>query len=131
MCSGKQKRAAIMARRHEKREQARIAALRPASALPAPPRGSVRVERSKLAPYSSYGVPHFVDRGYYVDTPFVCQACGRHEVWTAEQQKWWYETAGGYVDSMAIRCKPCRLIRRSGRAISNKNNDNNNGIKAS
>jgi len=131
MCSGKQKRADIMARRRERRERQRIAARRPISPMPPPPRGSVQVDRLMLAPYSSYGVPHFVERGYYLDTPFVCRDCGSHEVWTAEQQKWWYEVARGYVYSTARRCLACRRMHRSGRAISKNNNDNNIGLKAS
>ncbi len=133
MCSGKQKRALIMARRHERRELARIARLPPPAPVLPPPRGSLPVDVSQLAPHNSYGpgLPRFAQHGYYVDTWYACVDCGKHEVWTAAQQKWWYETAKGYIDSIAIRCKSCRLIRRSGRTISKKNNDNNNGIKAS
>lgn len=137
MISGKQKRAAIMARRHERREQAKIACLRaraPASPPPPPPpRGSLPVDVSQLAPHNSWGsgLPRFAQHGYYVDQWYACVDCGKHEVWTAAQQKWWYETAKGYIDSIAIRCKPCRVARRSGRTVSKKNNDNNKGSNAS
>ena len=133
MTSGKQRRAAIMARRQERRELAKVARLRPPSAVPPPPRGSLPVDVSQLAPNNSYGsgLPRFAQHGYYVDQWYACVDCGKHEIWTAAQQKWWYETAKGYIDSIAIRCKPCRVIRRSGRTITKKNNDNNKGINAS
>ena len=133
MISGKQKRAAIMARRQERRALAKIACLRAPAPVPPAPRGSLPVDVSQLAPHNSYGsgLPRLAQHGYYVDQWYACVDCGKHEVWTAEQQKWWYETAKGYIDSIAIRCKPCRLTRRSGRTISKNNNDNNIGLKAS
>ena len=133
MISGKQKRAAIMARRQERRALAKIACVRAPAPMPPAPRGSLPVDVSQLAPHNSYGsgLPRLAQHGYYVDQWYACVDCGKHEVWTAEQQKWWYETAKGYIDSIAIRCKPCRLARRSGRTISKKNNDNNIGLKAS
>jgi hypothetical protein len=33
-------------------------------------------------------------------------------VWTAKQQKWWYETAHGHIESRAVRCLACRRARR-------------------
>lgn len=133
MISGKQKRAAIMARRQERRELAKIACPRAPAPVPPPPRGSLPVDVSQLAPHNSYGsgLPRLAQHGYYVDQWYACVDCGKHEVWTAAQQKWWYETAKGYIDSIAIRCKPCRVTRRSGHTISKKNNDNNKGINAS
>jgi len=32
---------------------------------------------------------------YYVDKPFICRDCGKHEIWKATSQKWWYEVAKG------------------------------------
>jgi len=59
---------------------------------------------SQHAPHNSYGgVPL-----YYKDKEFVCVDCGKTEVFTAEQQKWWYETDKGYIFSTAIRCQACR-----------------------
>ncbi|GLS05078.1 hypothetical protein GCM10007860_22280 [Chitiniphilus shinanonensis] len=109
MQSGKQKRAAIMAQRKLKRDQAAAARIPP----PQPrPKGAVTVDAAQLAPYNSYGWPDFVIRGYYVDLAFTCRDCGAHQVWTAEQQQWWYETAKGYVYSSAVRCLGCRQQRR-------------------
>ena len=53
---------------------------------------------------------------FYEDVPFTCQDCGSQEVWTAEQQKWWYEVAKGSIYSMAVRCRRCRQARRGGTA---------------
>ena len=73
------------------------------------PRG-IPADISQQAPHTSWGGVPLV----YYDKPFECIDCGREEVWTAEQQKWWYETAKGYIFSTAIRCHECRQrIRES------------------
>lgn len=77
------------------------------------PKGSEPVDTSALAPYNSYGSPDFVERGYYVDKPFTCVDCGAACVYTAAQQKWWYEVAKGQVYSRAKRCQSCRRARRT------------------
>ena len=74
---------------------------------PTPP-GLVPVNVDALAPYNSYGTPHFVARGYYEDIPFKCANCGNAQVWRAAQQKWWYEIAKGNVESTAKLCRTCR-----------------------
>ncbi|HEY7911517.1 MAG TPA: zinc-ribbon domain containing protein [Blastocatellia bacterium] len=78
------------------------------------------VNAGLLAPYNSYGVPSFVERGYYIDIPFRCAACGKDEVWTGWQQKWWYEVAKGYVYSTANRCRKCRRAEQARRAESRR-----------
>ncbi len=66
--------------------------------------GMVAADPSALDHNNTYGLlPAF-----YVDKPFVCRDCSSHEVWTAKQQKWWYEIAKGNIDSTAVRCRPCR-----------------------
>jgi hypothetical protein len=70
--------------------------------------GSTRVNVSALAKVNSYGVPRFVQRGYYEDQPFTCSGCGAEQVWSAAQQKWWYEVAKGYIYSSAKYCRACR-----------------------
>jgi hypothetical protein len=50
---------------------------------------------------------------YYLDTSFTCRDCGEEQVWTAKQQKWWYETALGPIGSRAVRCLSCRRARRT------------------
>lgn len=50
---------------------------------------------------------------FYVDKAFVCVDCASEEVWTAKQQKWWYETVRAPIDSQANRCLVCRRARRA------------------
>jgi putative zinc ribbon protein len=114
MKSGKQRRNEIKtkraARRAEKTKPHQTAAHAPR------PFGTVRVNEGLLAPYNRYGVPDYVHRGFYVDTPFTCAGCGKEEIWTATQQKWWYEVAKGYVYSTAKNCRPCRRKEEARRA---------------
>ena len=71
----------------------------------APPRSHPR----KRGPCSTFRrAPDFVYRGHYLDKPFTCAGCGKEEIWTATQQKWWYEVAKGFVYSIAKLCRNCR-----------------------
>jgi len=70
--------------------------------------GEAAVNTTALAPDNSYDTPEFVLRGTYRDKRFTCKDCGKDEVWTATQQKWWYEIAKGNVWTTATRCRPCR-----------------------
>ncbi len=45
---------------------------------------------------------------YYYDEAFKCRDCGKEQVWTAEQQKHWYEELGKTINSSAVRCQVCR-----------------------
>lgn len=67
-----------------------------------------------LAPNNSYSEdkPAFLIRGFYQDEPFVCRDCGSSEVWTASQQKWWFELAKGGIFTKASRCRACRRRER-------------------
>ena len=78
--------------------------------------GTVRVNVAALAPNNSYGVPGFVERGYYKDEPFTCAGCGVAQIWTAWQQKWWYEVAKGFAYSTAKHCRACRRREQARRA---------------
>jgi len=112
MKSNKQRRQEIKARRLQQAErQARRTTPRPVDC----PMGVVRVTPSRLPPTNSYGVPDFVQRGYYQDRPFHCKDCGKAEVWTATQQQWWYEEARGDVWTIAVRCRACRQRERTRR----------------
>ena len=91
---------------------ARLEALSQEAKVDAVARG-VAVDPGSLAPSNSYSSPDFVERGYYVDKPFSCQECGKPQIWTAEQQKWWYEVAKGNVLSTAARCRVCRQQERA------------------
>ena len=68
-----------------------------------------------FAALSTKGITMFpasIRRGYYEDVPFKCVDCGVDQIWTATQQKWWYEVAKGYTYSFAKRCRACRLTAR-------------------
>ncbi len=106
MKSGKQRRYEI--------KQRRLARAREMTALdryvlPVKlPQGAVLADAWALAHNSTYNaLPLF-----YVDRPFTCRDCAVPEVWTAKQQKWWYERAGGPIGSTAVRCRVCRVAER-------------------
>ena len=72
------------------------------------PRGAVPADQAKLVHDTTYGPrPRF-----YAARPFTCADCGKAEVWTAADQKWWYEEAKGKIASRASRCRDCRRRRR-------------------
>lgn len=48
------------------------------------------VDRSKIVSRSA--IPQAPD--YYRETWFTCKECGERELWTARQQKRWYEEQG-------------------------------------
>lgn len=114
MASNKQKRANLKLTRRikaDKREKGFSELTKPNAPRVAPP-GQALVNVAALAPYKSYGVPEFVQRGTYRDRRFVCMDCGDEQTWTATQQKWWYEIARGHVETSATRCRPCRQKER-------------------
>lgn len=74
---------------------------------PRPPK-RIDADLSKQAPNNTYS-----PRLHYEDLAFTCRDCGKREVWTAEQQQWWYEVAKGPVQSAAVRCRACREARRA------------------
>ena len=95
-----QRRSAVKAHRSGERaavlaDQERLHAKREARALAARLKGQVLVNPDNLGPNKSYGSPTYVERGYCVDMPFSCNACGKAQAWSATQQKWWYEVAKG------------------------------------
>lgn len=121
MTSGRQRRAQIKQERAgkkaaiaaaEKRERVRQAEM----LRQRRPKGQIAVNAERLSPNRSYSTPDFVERGLYVDRSFQCKDCGLSEVWTAHQQKWWYETAKGDVWTVAIRCRSCRRRERDRKA---------------
>jgi hypothetical protein len=114
MKSGKQRRDEIKAKRLQR--QAKLATtMQKAPAKPLALR-MIAVNEAALAPYKSYGAPAFVMRGYYQDMAFRCRRCGKEELWTGTQQKWWYEVAKGYVYSTAKFCRLCRKKEQARRA---------------
>ncbi|WP_235835077.1 zinc-ribbon domain containing protein [Piscinibacter terrae] len=78
-------------------------------------KNQVVVNVDKLRPTNSFGTPDFVARGFYADRPFNCKTCASPQVWTATQQRWWYEIAQGDVWTVAVLCRPCRRRERERR----------------
>ena len=72
------------------------------------PRGAVAADRTKQVRNNSYSPPP----AFYVDQPFDCRDCGKAEVWTATQQKWYFEVAKGSLYGRAVRCRACRQKRK-------------------
>ncbi|BEP60185.1 hypothetical protein GmRootV213_07390 [Variovorax sp. V213] len=111
--SNKQRRAEIKARRIERaaalEARLRVHDVRKLS-VDGPLPGLELADKSRLASCNTMfcEVPDF-----YLDRPFTCRDCGAEEVWTAKQQKWWYEVAQGSIYSNAVRCRACRLARRA------------------
>lgn len=112
MKSNKQRRAEIKAHRLER--AATPVARRCTQSAMKPLSGECEsslepADRSVLQRYNNtYGLLP----GAYLARPFTCRDCGAEEVWTAKQQKWWYETVHGHIDSRAVRCLACRCARR-------------------
>ena len=106
MKSGKQRRAEIKQRRLDRARA--MSALDCHRMPPVLPIGAVLADAAALSHNNTYGLLPL----YYVDRPFDCRDCGAAEVWTAKQQKWWYETAKGPIDSTAVRCRTCRAMER-------------------
>jgi hypothetical protein len=118
MKSNKQRRAEIVERRRARAAAApRLKGGEPRREVTG---GTAPCNPELLAPSNSYGVPAFVQRGYYMDVLFKCQDCGKEEVWRATQQKWWYEVAKGNVETRATRCNSCRRIERERRSEARK-----------
>ncbi|MCU7960005.1 MAG: zinc-ribbon domain-containing protein [gamma proteobacterium symbiont of Bathyaustriella thionipta] len=58
------------------------------------PLHAIEADQSKIEMGNSYGpCPR-----YYVDYIYSCIDCGKKSLWTAEQQKWWYEEAKGNIN---------------------------------
>jgi Probable zinc-ribbon domain len=76
-----------------------------------PPPGAIRADREKI--FSNAWMVRIPD--YYEDITFTCMDCGAVGVWTAARQKWWYEVAGGDIQTTARRCKACRAKERARR----------------
>ncbi len=107
MKSGKQRREEIKTKRFVR--LAKCVEAGKYSPLDAIGFGAVAADHTRLGPHNSCdALPDF-----YMDCAFVCKDCGSQELWTAKQQKWWYEIAKGPFGSRAVRCKPCRVIERA------------------
>jgi hypothetical protein len=112
--SDKRKIHKFAAKREQRRKQELLAEGRLIDGVELP-RGAVLADKSAQVPNNSYSPPP----DYYVDQEFTCKECGRREIWTAAQQKWYYEVAKGSLYAKAVRCSECRMklkVERSRRS---------------
>ncbi|MBK9967459.1 MAG: zinc-ribbon domain-containing protein [Holophagales bacterium] len=58
-----------------------------------------------------------IPRYFYVDLDRTCRDCGAPFVFSAREQKHWYETLGFRLDANAVRCLPCRRAFRRDKGI--------------
>jgi hypothetical protein len=77
--------------------------------MPPLPAGAVRGDVSE----QDYCPVHHVPKYFYIDEQRTCVQCGRHFVFSAEEQKFWYETLKFNFGSDAIRCIDCRRRKRT------------------
>lgn len=117
MKSGRQRRDEIRRKRLERAKRLEGVLRRPGPGAATGP-GTAPADTALLARHNNtYGpLPTF-----YADKVFLCRDCGEEQVWTAKQQKWWYEVRLGAIDSTAVRCLPCRRARRAQRALPGAN----------
>ncbi|WP_153767666.1 zinc-ribbon domain containing protein [Endozoicomonas sp. OPT23] len=103
MKSGKKRKQEILAKRRAKQNDV---LLNPYEDMQSLPEGTIRADHKELSHNNTYGpLPYF-----YIDKCYICVDCKSEEMWSARDQKWWYEIAKGCIDSTAIRCFSCRNI---------------------
>ena len=111
MKSNKQRKSEIKLRRWQRQQAQREAAKPTLNPLPA---GVLQADMARLAQLNG-ACSYFWHRGYYEDRAYCCRDCGADCVWTARDQKWWYEQVQGNLDSVAVRCRPCNAKFRAWR----------------
>lgn len=52
-------------------------------------------------------------RSYYVDVLKRCRDCERNFLFFAEEQRFWYESLGIYIDADCVYCPECRKRNRA------------------
>jgi len=52
-------------------------------------------------------------RHWYINATFICRDCGKEFVFTASEQRFWYEEKQFYVDSCPKTCTTCRRSERT------------------
>jgi hypothetical protein len=69
----------------------------------------------KTAQRADVSKQHFTvcPRHWYVDATFICLDCGREFVFTASEQRFWYEDRRFWIDSLPKRCAECRKAERA------------------
>lgn len=89
------------------------------------PQGAVRGNVHKQNFHPFFQTPRY----FYVDVDRVCVQCGVDFVFSAKEQKYWYETLRFVFDSIAIRCPKCRGRRRTERALRQQMSVARQGLK--
>lgn len=59
----------------------------------------------------------------FIDAKLTCQDCGRSFVFSAAEQRHWYETLKFWVQSRPKQCLACRRVRRAQRREARKQQD--------
>ena len=75
---------------------------------PSLPAGAVRGDPSRQEYCEALHIPTY----FYVDEEKECVGCGESFAFTGKEQQFWYEQLGFNLNSVAIRCRPCRAVRR-------------------
>jgi Probable zinc-ribbon domain len=52
-------------------------------------------------------------RHWYIDATFVCCDCDHEFIFTASEQRFWYEDMWFFIDSLPKRCVQCRKAERT------------------
>lgn len=118
MKSSKQRRTEIKAQRLARAERLH-AQLQGVDARRLPDARTLRLQGAEPADVAALARHNTAWEGalpaFYLDRPFRCRDCAAEQVWTAKQQKWWYEAIGARLESQATRCLPCRRAHRARR----------------
>ena len=70
------------------------------------PKDSLPADPNSQAAGAGYAV-----KFYYKDIPYTCAGCGKEDVWTAQQQKKYYEIQKGNIYNEPKWCHECHLKR--------------------
>jgi len=93
----------------QKREKKRMAKLEKAGRLVK----GVEIPEGALAgdPDKQVGGEGFAAKYFYLDIIYVCRGCGRKGVWTAAQQKRYFEVQKGNIYNEPTWCYECHADR--------------------
>jgi Probable zinc-ribbon domain len=80
---------------------------------PALPKNAVRGDVAR----QMYCPAHYVQKYFYVDEQETCVQCHEAFVFSAKEQKFWYESLQFNFNSTAIRCRSCGRRRQTERAL--------------
>jgi len=69
----------------------------------------IPVNKAKWTGYGSYDVAP----EYYSDQEFRCCDCDSNEIWTAQQQKYYYEGVRENIYATTMRCRKCRTYNEA------------------